>query len=107
MSLGGALLHRSSGPPGARMKRAVSCACLALLRLGVAWQPCYHDPGGLLHHHFTLAKGDLWRFVSVALFQKITSLRVLPGSLLCGVRTFLDVPKHSAITQPTWKCSSL
>lgn len=30
---------------------------------------------------------------SVALFQRITPLRVLPGAALCGERTFLDIPK--------------
>ena len=47
------------------------------------------DAGGLLHHLFTLAwSKDLWRYVSVVLSTD-HSVRVLPGTVPYGVRTFL------------------
>ena len=47
--------------------------------------------GGLLHHLFTLAptrKGDAVCFCGP--IRQVAPSRVLPGTLPCGVRTFLD-----------------
>ncbi len=39
ISLGDTFLHRSCSLPGTQMRRAASCPCLTLLRMGVAWPP--------------------------------------------------------------------
>ena len=66
--------------------------------------------GSLLHYHFTLAAH---KSVGLAVcfcgpIQKIASLRMLSGTVLCGVRTFLDSEfTRTAITWPTWGASIL
>ena len=65
--------------------------CLTLLQLGVAWPLHYGSAGGLLRHLFTLTRGggmSLWPDPVSSSVE--SSLRVLPGSLLCGARTFLE-----------------
>jgi len=67
--------------------------CLAFLQAGVAVpSPVTRTCGGLLPHLFTLALtpkiGAVGGLFSVALSRDY-SLRVLPGALPCGVRTFL------------------
>ena len=42
------------------------------------------------------------RYFSVALFRQVSPPRVLPGVVLYGGRTFLNMPKHPAIIRPTW-----
>lgn len=48
--------------------------------------------GGLLHHHFTLTPDGAVYFCGP--FQQVFPLRVLPGTLLYGVRTFLDLDRR-------------
>jgi len=67
--------------------------CLAFLQAGVAVpSPVTRACGGLLPHLFTLALnpkiGAVGGLFSVALSRDY-SLRVLPGALPCGARTFL------------------
>jgi len=70
---------------------------------GLPGRPIAGTAGGLLHHRFTLApRSRAERFISVALSAGLPA-RVLPGTLPCGARTFLD-PSTSlgaAIAWPT------
>ena len=54
--------------------------------------------GGLLHHLFSLT------FINAVCLcgpiQKLSPLQVLPGILLCGVRTFLTLIRARASNQP-------
>ena len=78
------------------MNRAGSLSCLTLHRKGVAWLPALllapvvsYTAFSPLHLRADFFCGPV---------QKLTPLQVLPGFLLCGVRTFLT-PK-SARTWP-------
>jgi hypothetical protein len=73
---------------------------LSLLSLAPGWGYLAADvatrAGGLLHHHFTLtAHASMGLAVCFCgPVQEIASLRMLSGTVLCGVRTFLDsLPK--------------
>ena len=73
------------------MGRAAPCSCLALLLVGVTWPPhIAASAGGLLHHLFTLA-GVTPALCLCGPIRQVTPPRVLPGTMLYGVRTFLDL----------------
>jgi hypothetical protein len=58
--------------------------------------------GGLLHHRFTLT-GQSSRpnrqYASLLHFPSGRPARPLAGTMLCGVRTFLDLPEQAATTR--------
>jgi len=72
--------------------------CSALLRVGVTEPSGHPDAGELLPHLFTLALFGRFE-VSVALSEDRSSW-VLPSTLPCGVRTFLE-PIRPATTHPS------
>ena len=56
------------------------------------------NAGGLLNHHFTLALAGgmfLWPY------RQVAPSRDFPGFVPCGVRTFLNGKRSTAITRPT------
>ncbi len=60
--------------------------------------------GGLLHHRFTLARLGItpdWQCTSLLHFPSGHPARPLAGTVLYGVRTFLDLVSQAAITRPT------
>ena len=88
------------------MKRAVSCTCLALLRLGVARQLCYQNSGGLLHHHFTLTVRRI--SLAVCFCGPCPENYFPPGVTRQPALWSADVPRidtQFAVTRPTWKSS--
>ena len=82
-------LTRSSGRRTATHPTCVEfCSCLALLPMGVTEQPHYCDPGGLLHHHFTLTFSGgmfLWPDPTGCPIPGVTRHRVLWSA---------DFPRH-------------
>jgi len=82
----------SSSLPGARTERAAPRPCLALLRVGVAWPAhCWDRRWSLTPPFHPCSSLRAERFISVALSAGLPA-RVLPGTLPCGARTFLDPP---------------
>ncbi len=63
--------------------------------------------GGLLHHLFTILTRLAWEVVILSVALPTASpygspFRMLSGILPCGVRTFLDLPKETALIRPAW-----
>ena len=97
ISLDRMLPHGSCSLPGTRKETDSllppkrTGPCLALLLLGVTWPPHHNGAGGLLHHHFTLTlAGGVFLWPDPAGSSEESPPRVLPGSMSCRVRTFLD-----------------
>ena len=110
--LGASLPIRSSGLPGTEKKASrfplpggSSRPCLTLLRLRVTW------PLHCCKRRWSLAPPfhpyPCGRFVflwpDLAGSSEESPPRVLPGSLPCGVRTFLEVASNLAILWSTWQ----
>jgi len=89
----------SCGLPGNLMSRANSLSCLTLHRMGVTWPGLLPNPPVVSYTTFSTLR-IATRYVSVALIQKLTPLQVLPGILLCGVRTFLTLRRARTFNQP-------
>ncbi len=101
ISLGCELPHTSCGlPEAANLAIQVTGSHLPMRLLLLDLAPCggylaagiTACAGGLLHHLFTLTPyhGGKMRSVSVALFRQVAPSRELPGTMPCGVRTFLN-----------------
>jgi len=103
ISLGRGLPLFSSGLPEG-IGRGTRALSLALLQAGVAVPlPVTRECGGLLPHLFTLARTrDTSSLAAGGLFSVALSrgypLRVLPGALPCGARTFLPRAKSPRAT---------
>ena len=78
------------------MNRAGSLSCLTLHRKGVAWLPALLPAPVVSYTAFSPLHLRADCFCGP--IQKLTPLQVLPGSLPCGVRTFLTLA--SARTWP-------
>jgi len=111
--LGEPLPARSSGLPGAPGKRATSRPQMRTSPLlGLAPGGGYlaagitTGAGGLLHHLFTITTRALIGTRATCFcgpVRRVTPPRVLPGTVLCGVRTFLSLAlSETAIIRPTW-----
>ena len=71
---------------------------------GLPCGSCHHDPGGLLHHPFTLTGTEVPAVCSLWHCLADRSGWVLPTALPCGARTFLGAQRRTArdaTVQPT------
>jgi len=89
--LGQALLPGSCGLPGT-WRAGHPVPARPCSRWGLPSRPVTRDAGGLLHHRFTLACGpeDPSAVCSLLHFPSGRPAWVLPSTVPCGVRTFLD-----------------
>jgi hypothetical protein len=83
------------------VKRAASCPCLALLSVGVAWPfallrtpvVSYTNKGFEAFDAFSplpSSLSDAWAVCLCGPIRQVAPSRELPGTVLYGVRTFLD-----------------
>jgi hypothetical protein len=83
------------------MRRAASCPCLALLPVGVAWPPTllqapvvsYTNKGFqafVAISPLPSSQSDAWAVCFCGPIRQVSPSRGLPGTVLFGVRTFLD-----------------
>ena len=105
-------LMRSSDLPGCQSERATPLTVMPQPSILLDLAPggvCRASAitaaaGGLLHHRFTLAYSGITpdrQCTSLLHFPSGHPARPLAGTVLYGVRTFLDLVTQTAITRPT------
>jgi len=85
-------------------RAALSFPYSVLLQVGFAVPVGCPTRGALLPHRFTLATHTLRcrsAVCSLLHFPSARAAQALPGTLPCGARTFLGVPKDDATVRPT------